>query len=103
MTYLILSTVKKKGQKFDVAMSSYDSVEVAELDGLYNLNGLKKFIPQQNIGLYRDDRLGVTDWSGPDAERLRKRVTKHFKELGFQITTNICIKVVNFLGHNFKP
>lgn len=89
--------VKKKGQKFDVAMGSYDSAEVAELVGLYILNGLEKFIPQQNIGLYRDDGLGVTDCAGPDAERLRKRITKHFKELGFQITTNIRIKVVNFL------
>ncbi len=46
--------LQKESQKFDVAMGSYDSAEVAEL-------GLEKFIPQQNRGLYRDDGLSVTD------------------------------------------
>lgn len=89
--------VKKKGEKFDVAMGSYDSAEVAELVGLFLLNGLENLIPQQYIGLYRDDGLAVTNLSGPGAESLKKKVTQHFKSLGFQITTNICIKVVNFL------
>ena len=39
--------VKKKGKKFDVAMGSYNSAEVTELVGLYIMNCLKKFIPQQ--------------------------------------------------------
>ena len=56
--------VKKKGEKFDVAMGSYDSAEVAELVGLFLLNGLENLIPQQYIGLYRDDGLAVTNLSG---------------------------------------
>ena len=49
--------IKKSNENFDVTMGAYDGAEVAEFVGLYILSKLEKIIPQENIGLYRDDGL----------------------------------------------
>ena len=52
--------VKKQGNElFDVAMGSYDGAEVADLVGLFILHTLGREIKDLDIGLYRDDGLGV--------------------------------------------
>ena len=38
-------------------MGSLDSAEVSELVGLYLLSDMEKIIPQEYLGLYRDDGL----------------------------------------------
>ena len=43
-------------------MGAYDGAEVAV--GLYILSNLENIIPQENTGLYRDDRLCVVQGSG---------------------------------------
>ena len=40
-------------------MSCYDGAEVCEMVGTYILNKLKNITNKENIGLYRDDGLGI--------------------------------------------
>ena len=67
--------VKQSGNEdFDVPMSSYDSAEVCELVGAFLLNNLTHVIDKTNVGLYRDDGLGVfKSHSGPETEKKTKR------------------------------
>ena len=44
---------------FDVAMGSYDGVEICELVGMYILDRLSKIHAKCDVGLYRDDGLAV--------------------------------------------
>ena len=54
-------------------MGLFDGAECCELVGAYILNLLGEFIDKGNIGLYRDDGLGVFEnLSGPQIERKRK-------------------------------
>ena len=52
--------IKKSGEEnFDLSMGCYDGTEVCELVGTYILNKLKNVTNKENIGLYRDDGLGI--------------------------------------------
>ena len=51
-------------------MGEFDSAEILELIGLYILHQMKDIFPKNNLGLYWDDGLAVTDLPGPDLERL---------------------------------
>ena len=84
---------------FDVTMGSYDGAEICELVGLYMLNKLsEKAVIKGNIGLYRDDGLAAYEnISGPQAERIKKNITKQFKDEGLSITIKTNLKIVNFL------
>ena len=54
------SWVKKTGNEdFDVPMGCYDGAEVCELVGSFILNKLTSIINKSNMGLYRDDGLGI--------------------------------------------
>ena len=65
--------VKKTGEEnFDVPMGFYNDVEVCELVGTYILNKLKNITNKENIGLYRDDWLGIFQ-NIPKAEIERKK------------------------------
>ena len=79
-------------------MGCFDGAEICELVGAFGLSELSKAIPDGNIGLYRDDGLGVI-WDTPrnSADRIRKEIIKVFKNLGLNITIQITLKVVDFL------
>ena len=49
---------KKGNKKFDVTMGSWDGAEVSDIVGLYLLSQLQDV--GFDLGLYRDDGLGVT-------------------------------------------
>ena len=52
--------MKKDGNEdFDVPMGCFDGVEICELVGFFILNQLGSVIDKNNIGLYRDDGLGI--------------------------------------------
>ena len=52
--------VKKLANKnFDVPMGCYDGAELCELVGSFILNKLTSIVNKFNIGLYRDDGLGI--------------------------------------------
>ena len=90
--------IKKGTGLFDVTMGCFDGAEICELVGAFALSELSKAIPDGNIGLYRDDGLGVLwDTPGNRADRIRKEIIKVFKNLGLNITIQINLKVVDFL------
>ena len=89
--------IKKGDSNFDCGMGSLDSAEVCELIGLFILSKLEAVIPRDNIGLYRDDGLAVTNLPGPELDRLRKQVTRIFKSHNLQITVDAGAKVTDFL------
>ena len=91
--------VKKNSRNaFDVTMGSYDGAEICELVGLLILFKLSSSYNAKDIGLYRDDGLSVfKNNSGPETERIKKDITKIFKELGLKITIQCNLKIVNFL------
>ena len=95
--------MKKVGnEEFDVPMGCFDGAEICELVGIYNLYELKNVIRKDNAGLYRDDGLGVLrNLSGPEIERMRKRIIKIFKDCGLNITIKMNLKTVDFLDVRF--
>ena len=72
--------IKRKGdENFDVSMGCLDGAEVCDLTALYILSKMKTVFENQNdIGLYRDDGLGILqNLSGPQIERgLNEKVMK---------------------------
>ena len=94
--------VKKTDPDFDVSMGSLDSAEVCELVGLFLLSKLERLIPKDQIGLYRDNGLAVVELPGPEVERLKKKVVKLFSEHNLSITTEVNIKVTDFLDVAFN-
>ena len=90
--------MKRDSSGFDVTMGSYDGVEVCELIGTFALAQLPKKYRTGNVGLYRDDGLGVfRRTSGSQADRIRKDLETHFKKLGLRITIETNLKITNFL------
>ena len=92
--------VKKDNPEFDVTMGSYDGAELCELVGLYLLDLITKEFGKQNIGLYRDDGLSCFEnISGPDSEKIKKKLFEIFKSNGLSITVesnNITLKIRGF-------
>ena len=90
--------VKKGNDIFDVGMGFYDGAEICELVGLYLLNQIKEKIGSAELGLYRDDGLGLfPDISASGAERIKKDLVEVFKQNDLRITVDANLKVVNFL------
>ena len=62
-------------------MGAYNWAEVCELIGIFRLSLFSKYINKNHIGLYRDDGLAILkNTSGPEAEKLKKKFQKLFKE-----------------------
>ena len=88
----------KGSSLFDIPMGSFHGAEVCDLIGLYILKRLQEEIPEGEFGLYRDDGLGVTrEMSGPEFERLSKKIRKLFADIGFQVTIETGAVTTNFL------
>ena len=83
-------------------MGSYDGAEVCELVGLFILDDLCNVYGKDNIGLYRDDGLAIfKNTSGPQANRIRKDITRRFKTYRLNITIQTNMKIVNYLDVTF--
>ena len=92
--------VKKNGDPdFGATMGSFDGTELCELVDLYILLILAEKYRKHRISLYRDDRLACFGYtSRPLADRIRKDVTKVFKEdFDLSITCETNLKAVDFL------
>ena len=81
----------KKGQNdsnqlFDITMGSKHGAEITELVGLYILQGLKQIIPEQIVGIYRDDGLIAMKKSTSNVEVENKKK---------------CISLLNQLKYNW--
>ena len=68
---------------------TYDGVEVCELSGINKIH----------IGLYRDDEgLAILkNTCGPDAEKLKKKFQKLFKEKDLDIIVQCNLQITNYL------
>ena len=83
---------------FDVAMGSFDGVEVSDYVGIFILSRLAKECGTNNVGLCRDDGLAlINSTTGRDADIARKRLHEFFQELGFKITAQVSHQIVNIL------
>ena len=84
-------------------MGCFDGSEVCELVGTYILNQLKDTFQHHSVGLYRHDSLAVVkSLSGPEIERMKKRIIKIYKDCGLKITISRELKIVNFLDVTFN-
>ena len=71
--------------------------EVCELVGLNLLNLLTNEFGKNNIGLHRDDGLSCfQNISGPDSEKIKKKMGKIFKENGLNIIVKCNLAITDF-------
>ena len=90
-------------EEFDVPMGCFNGAEIWELVGIFNLHQLKSVMRKENAGLYQDDGLGILqNLSGPEDERMKKRIIKVFKDCGLNITIKMNLKTVDFLDVRFN-
>ena len=62
------------------------------------LSLLSKRINKNHVGLYRDDGLAILkNTSGPEAEKLKKKLQKLFKEKDLDIIIQCNLKITNYL------
>ena len=79
-------------------MRAYDGAKVFELTGIFMLSLLSKHINSNHIELYRDDSLAILkNTSGPEAEKLKKKFQKLFKEKDLDIIVQCNLKITNYL------
>ena len=79
-------------------MGAYDGTKLCELTGTFMLTLLSKHINKNHIGLYRDDGLAILkNTSGPEAEKLKKKLQKLFKEKDLDIIIQCNLKITNYL------
>ena len=79
-------------------MGCYDGAKLCELVGSFILNRLISIVNKSDIGLYRDDGLGIFyNVSKPEIERKKKAIAKVFKGCGLTITIQCNLKTVDFL------
>ena len=83
-------------------MGCYGGADVCELVGTYILNKLKNITNKENIGLYRDDGLGIfQNIPKTEIERKKKQIVKVFKDCGLSITIKCNLKSEDFLDVTF--
>ena len=91
-------TKSSNKENFDIAMGSYHGAEVCDLVGLFILNEITFIIGPLNIGLHRDDALGVIIQSlGTIMERTKKRIIETILQIGFDIVIDNGNTTSNFL------
>ena len=87
----------------NIKESCYNGGEICELIGTYLLYQINNIISKENIGLYRDDGLGIfRNMSGPEVERKKKDLIRIFKSNGLSITVKTNLKVADFLDIHFE-
>ena len=84
-------------------MGSFDGTEICELVGLYLLNKLSKLLGNENMGLYRDDRVpAIKTASDPILDKMRENIITPFKEEGPTITYDTSLTETDFVDVTFS-
>ena len=84
-------------------MGAFDGAEICELVGICLLSQITETYEKKDVGLYRDDGLSAfKDTSGPQSEKIKKKIQKIFRENGLQITISCNLKVVDYLDVTFN-
>ena len=86
---------KRGEQAFDIPMGSFDGAECCEAVGLYLLHLLQE--TGVDLGLYRDDLLGVTKLKGRPLDRMRQRIQAIFEENGLKVIGTVGLEATDFL------
>ena len=96
--------MKKGSDLFDVSLGAYHGAEVCELIGIFLLNLLgRQYDIKKHIGLYRDYGLSIfKNCSGPQMEKIKKRIQNVFKNSGLDVIIKCNMKIVNYLYVTFK-
>ena len=95
--------IKRDGGLFDVTMGAFDGAEVCELVGTYLLSLISQTYEKKDIGLYRDDGLAVfKNRSGPQNERIKKKIQQIFKDKGLEAVIQCNRKIVDYLDITFN-
>ena len=85
-------------------MGCYNGAELCELVGTYLLNQLKVVVAKENMGLYRDDGLGIfKNMSGPEVERKKKELVKISKNNGLSITADFLDITFDLVKESYQP
>ena len=85
-------------------MGCYNGAELCELVGTYLLNQLKVVVAKENMGLYRDDGLGIfKNMSGPEVERKKKELVKISKNNGLSITADFLDIIFDLVKESYQP
>jgi len=71
---------KKREENFDVAQGSFDSAECSDIVGLFLLSELEKENLNANLGLFRDDGLGVTRGTQKQNQKNQKKPYAKYSE-----------------------
>ena len=88
---------------FDIAMGSYDGLELRELVGVYILPHLETIINKNEMGLYRDDGLLISRIANDQkTNKTRKNIIEIFKNIVFKIDIATNLKEVHFLDATFN-
>lgn len=77
-------------------MGSFNSAEICELLWLYLLYKLPEYIRKQ-VGLYRDDSLGIFCETPQQIERIKKYICNVLIDNGLKITIETTKIISNFL------
>ena len=90
----------KKGRKWEFWCSDglLCVVEVCELVGSFVLQQLSQLLEHYSAGFYRHDGLAILKrLSGPEVERVKKKIMKVFKDCRLKITIKADLHILNFL------
>ena len=85
----------KRRSEWDVTMGSFDGAETCELVGMFMLDQLKQ--TNLDLGLYRDDGLGVTNLKGRPLEAKRQQIQQIFREHDLRVTITSNLEATDFL------
>ena len=84
-------------------MGSYDSAQIADLIGMYILHTPGRIIDLKQVSLYIDDSIiFIPDSNGSKTSKIRMKIIRAFKLLGFIIEILSNLKIVNFLDNFSK-
>ena len=79
------------------------SNEVCELVGTFLLEKISEICNKSNRELYRDDGLSIfRNKSGPQLEKMKKKLQRLFKEYDLEVTAESNLKIVNYLDATFN-
>ena len=80
-------------------MGFFDGAEICEMVGLFLLEELQEL--GINVGIYRDDGLGVCDLTPRGVEKIKKQMSAIFRKHKLEIIIEANKKSVEFLGHSY--
>ena len=95
LVYYNTTWEKKTTDNFDITMESFDSAQIAELEGMYILDTLGRFLNLNNAIIYRDD--GFISSNRTLKSKIQKKVITAFKYMGLKIEISSNLKIVKFL------